>query len=105
MAAQWSGPLPPPAALEQFDAIIPNGADRIMGMVEREQAHRIEHESKVLSAQTSDFARSHWLGALIALCCIAGAIYTATIGAHWSVSVAMVGLPITALVGKLFSRK
>ncbi len=105
MAAQWSGPLPPPAALEHFNQIIPQGADRIMSMVEREQAHRIEHEAKVLNAQTRDFSRSHWLGSVIALCCIAGAIYTAVIGAHWAVSVALVGLPITALVGKLFSRK
>ena len=28
VSAQWQGPLPPPGALEQFDRIIPNGAER-----------------------------------------------------------------------------
>jgi hypothetical protein len=45
------------------------------------------------------------MGAVIALSCVAAATYTAFIGTHWSVSVALVGLPITALAGKLFSRK
>ncbi|WAR43739.1 DUF2335 domain-containing protein [Methylomonas rapida] len=34
----WSGPLPPPAALEQFDTIIENGAERIFKMAEAEQS-------------------------------------------------------------------
>jgi uncharacterized membrane protein len=29
---QWSGPLPPPAVLEKFSQIIPNGAERIVAM-------------------------------------------------------------------------
>ncbi|MFT6590324.1 MAG: putative membrane protein [Rhodoferax sp.] len=105
MSAQWSGPLPPPGALAQFNDIIPDGAERIMAMVEREQAHRIAHETKELDAATRDFSRGHWMGAVIALSCVAAATYTAFIGTHWSVSVALVGLPITALAGKLFSRK
>lgn len=76
-----------------------------MVMVEQEQAHRIAHETKELHAATSDFRRGHWMGAIIALSCVAGATYTAYIGAHWAVSIALVGLPITALAGKLFSRK
>lgn len=33
VSAQWQGPLPPPGALEQFDRIIPNGAERIVGAI------------------------------------------------------------------------
>jgi uncharacterized membrane protein len=40
-AQQWTGPLPPPAALEQFERVIPGGAERILRMAEQEQAHRI----------------------------------------------------------------
>ena len=75
-----------------------------MAMVEQEQEHRIRHETTTLNATANDFRRGHWLGVITALCCIAGAVFTAYIGAHWSVSVALVSLPITALVGKLFSR-
>lgn len=36
----YSGPIPHPAILERFNVIIPNGAERIMAMVEEEQLHR-----------------------------------------------------------------
>jgi len=49
---QWSGPLPPPEALEKFNAVIPNGADRIVKMAEAEQAHRHEYEKSGLVAST-----------------------------------------------------
>lgn len=35
-----SGPLPPPEILRQYDEIVPDGAERIMAMAEKEQAHR-----------------------------------------------------------------
>lgn len=35
-----SGPLPPPETLRQYDEIVPDGAERIMVMAEKEQAHR-----------------------------------------------------------------
>lgn len=54
VSANWSGPLPPPGALQQFNVIIPNGAERIMAMVEQEQAHRIAIESKALRAEVVD---------------------------------------------------
>lgn len=95
---QWQGPLPPPGALAQFDQIIPNGAQRIMAMVEQEQAHRIEHEKIELAASVSDFRRGHWLGAALGIASIAGAVLTAYIGAHPTVSIALVSLPIMAAI-------
>lgn len=50
VSQQWAGPLPPPGALAQFDTIIPNGAERIMAMVEREQQHRIDQEAAIIQA-------------------------------------------------------
>ncbi|MCK9515378.1 MAG: DUF2335 domain-containing protein [Ottowia sp.] len=35
LSAEWQGPLPPPGALQQFDQIIPDGAERIMQMPAR----------------------------------------------------------------------
>lgn len=100
VTANWSGPLPPPAALAQFNEIIPNGAERIMAMVEHEQAHRIAMEQKALRAEVWDTLGGKVLGALMTLAAVAGAVYTAYIGAHWAVSVAIVGVPIMALIGK-----
>ncbi len=42
-----SGPLPHPSILESYNNIIPDGAERIMAMAERQLNHRIETESFV----------------------------------------------------------
>jgi uncharacterized membrane protein len=101
VSQQWSGPLPPPKALADFDLIIPGASERILGMVEAEQQHRISHESTVLRAQISDNKRRNWLGAGIAFVAIAASVFTAYIGTHWAVSVALVGLPIAAIVSSI----
>ena len=44
----YSGPIPHPAILERFNLIIPNGAERIMTMVEEEQRHRQNLEIEVV---------------------------------------------------------
>lgn len=95
---QWSGPLPAPADLEKFNQIIPNGADRIVAMAEKEQEHRIEYEKVGLSATISESRRGQYLGSVVSLIAVIGAIYAAHIGAHWSVSIALVGVPVLGLV-------
>lgn len=102
---QWSGPLPPPAALAQFNDIIPNGAERIMAMVETEQAHRIASESKVLAAHVADHRRGVWIGFILAGLAIGGAIYTAYLHAHPTVSIALVGLPLVLLIQTFLGKK
>jgi uncharacterized membrane protein len=104
-AQQWVGPLPPPAALDQFNQIIPNGAERIMRMVEQEQAHRIEHESNSLKAAIRDTKRGHWLGALISLAALGASLYAAYIGAHPTVSIALVGVPIATTINAILKNK
>ena len=101
----WAGPLPPPGALAQFNDIIPNGAERIMAMVEQEQAHRAKHDMTILDAQVRDTRRGHWLGGVISVAAVAGAVFTAYIGAHPAVSVALVGLPIAAIVQAFVTSK
>lgn len=44
------GPLPDPEALEQYDRIVPNGAERIMQMAENQAAHSHEMERSSLAA-------------------------------------------------------
>ncbi|MBI3938876.1 MAG: DUF2335 domain-containing protein [Betaproteobacteria bacterium] len=95
---QWSGPLPAPADLEKFNQIIPNGAERILAMSEKEQAHRISYESTGLTATIEESRRGQYLGSLISAAAIGGAIYTAAIGAHWAIPVSLVGVPILGIV-------
>ena len=101
VSAEWAGPLPPPSVLQAFDEVVENGAERIVRMAEKEQQHRINCESAELEASVKDFRRGQWLGAALTAACIAGTVYSVYIGVHPSVSIALVGIPIMAIIGKL----
>jgi uncharacterized membrane protein len=51
--AQWVGPLPPPSILAKYKEVIPDGAERILGMAERQAAHRIASEQFVIRSNVS----------------------------------------------------
>lgn len=97
----WSGPLPPPAALEHFDRIIPNGASRILAMAETEQTHRVAMETAALDAEIADQRRGQWLGASVAILCVLAAAFSAYHGAPWQVTVAFLGVPVLGIVKAL----
>src|SRR3989338_3375865 len=47
---EFSGPLPPPEVLRQFDQVVPGAAERIIKMAEQQFAHRTELEKKVIDS-------------------------------------------------------
>lgn len=114
-----TGPIPTPEELLNYQRLIPGSADRIIAMAEREQAHRmniedlqsradIRHRDELVAAQRQNAAgvfRSDMtgqiLGAAVALAATGGAIYTAVIGAPALVSIALVSLPVAAIIKAL----
>lgn len=50
---QFSGPIPHPDVLREYDKIIPGAAERIVAMAEREQEHRHAIETKANNASWS----------------------------------------------------
>ena len=44
VSVAWTSPIPPPSELANYNNVIPNGAERIIALVENEQAHRIAYE-------------------------------------------------------------
>ena len=50
VAAQFSGPIPPPDILAKYNDILPGLADRIMKQAEAKTIHRIELENKVIQS-------------------------------------------------------
>ena len=90
IAAHWSGPLPPPSELEKIDQIIPGGADRLLRMAEKEQAHRIE-----------DAKRGQYLGWSLAAGAVIAAAVVSLCHGPWQVSVALVGIPVLGAVHAL----
>lgn len=113
---QHSGPLPTPAMLQQYNDVIPNGAERIMAMAEREQGHRHELErrdQKLMElSEQHEFQitqRGQLLAFGICLAVLAAAIVLAVAG-HPTVAAVLVGLDLVGLaavfvVGRYFPNR
>ena len=112
IAASWKGPLPDPSSIAKFDAIVQGGAERIFKMAELEQQHRISSEQSVIAAnieaqkeEANAIKRGHYLGASVSAMSVIGCVISIYLGAHWSVSIALVGVPLMGAVKTLITRK
>jgi len=65
--AEFSGPLPPPNVLERYAAIIPNGAERIMAMAEKQATHRHGLEKAVVDGNLRAQARGQVYALIVVL--------------------------------------
>lgn len=111
----FTGPMPPPELLRQYDAVVPGAAERILAMAEKEAQHRQAQESQALNAnvqaqkqqldiaeqQTKATFKSDKIGQLcgfvVSLICIAGAVFLALNGQPW-VAGLLAGLPLAAII-------
>jgi len=98
LMGRWSGPLPPPAALEQFERASPGAADRILTMAEREEEHRQDLERIMVSSEIRSRNRGQFLGFLIAAITLIGGIWLVYEGKDWPGLVAIL-TPLIGLVG------
>lgn len=94
---QWSGPLPAPEQLKQFDAIVEHGAERIMTMAEQEAAHRRNQESVALHADSRGQLLGQLSAIVVAMGGIVAAVWLALAGHDW-VAVTLAGTTITTIV-------
>src|SRR5512133_1016795 len=53
----YSGPIPSPEMLDEYNKIMPNGADRIMSMAEEQSRHRMKLESQTITSQNKQGER------------------------------------------------
>ncbi|HET6878684.1 MAG TPA: DUF2335 domain-containing protein [Pirellulales bacterium] len=63
----YTGPVPPPALLREYDEVVPGAAERILSMAEKQTTHRIELESIVVKGGATRSWVGLWLGFVIAL--------------------------------------
>ena len=96
-AVSFQGPLLPPNMLAEYDRLIPQGADRLMRLLEHQTAHRHEQETRLVMSQTSLSARGQGIGFL--LCLFFGIIawHMATTG-HDAVAGVVFGTTIIGLI-------
>ena len=98
------GPLPTPDDLAQYNQIIPNGAERIMAMAEKEQNHRIsmnnkEHELNTVIVQETSKHKKIGQACAMATVIVFSllALYLFTVGQFFYGTV-MTGLDLVAIV-------
>jgi uncharacterized membrane protein len=112
VSAHWSGPLPPPAELEQIDRIIPGGADRLLRMAETKLEKELDMAEKKLGKEldmaererphrVEDTKRGQYLGWSLAMGAVITAAVVSLCHGAWQVSVALVGIPVLGAVQAL----
>lgn len=103
-AAVFSGPLPHPSALEQYNALIPQGAERIMAMAERQSAHRESLEALALRANIARETRGAYFAFVLAVITISGGIFLIHEGKSTSGLVAVIASLGTLLGVFIYSK-
>ena len=96
--ASFSGPLPPPSLLAKYSDIIPNGAERIMTMAERQSEHREKLEARVVNGNVASQTRGSYFAFILALVAIVGGFYLILKGKDTSGLVAIIG-SLASLLG------
>lgn len=94
----WSGPLPPPAALQAFEEIAPGTAAKIVEEFQAEAAHRRGQErrqSQLVAVETIIGQVSAILFALGGLGVVG---YSAFVGAEWIGSIMGGGMIVGGIV-------
>lgn len=94
----FSGPIPPPAHLEQYERILPGAAERILKMAEEQSAHRRSLETKVIDSGVISSNRGLWFGFIIGLAGFSIVGYSAYLG-YEALAGIIAALDLGSLVG------
>ena len=81
---EFTGPIPPPAIMKQYEETLPGSADRILKMAENQSEHRQLLEKKRLSFSNREVHIGQVLGFFIGAIAIVTGGYTALSGAQIS---------------------
>lgn len=79
-AAVFSGPLPPPEILKQYDEISPGLADRIVSLTENQSRHRQELEKTVIRTRSRNETLGQIFAFILSLGVMGGSIWLISLG-------------------------
>ncbi|MFT5891936.1 MAG: putative membrane protein [Dokdonia sp.] len=105
----FSGPIPPPDVLNDYNQVIPDAAERILQMAEKQSEHRMFLEKTVIPEQVSQSKRGQIFGFIAAIICF---ILTLIFGLKGEIKLAVAIITVTVLglssifvLGKIYSNK
>jgi uncharacterized membrane protein len=78
--AEFAGPLPPPAMLEQYNRVFPGCAERIVRMAEEQAHHRQGLEQSVIQSKIANERRGQWFAFALGMAGVVGAVYLLATG-------------------------
>ena len=81
VSEKFTGPIPPPSIMKQYEEILPGSADRILKMAENQSEHRQSLEKQRLSFSNRAVRRGQIFGLVIGIVAIVTGGYTALNGA------------------------
>jgi len=104
-----SGPLPPSDELAAYNRLIPDGANRVLTMAEKQQDHRISIEKVAINSQHKQGERGQIFALIIACVAIMSAVAVTLLG-HETAGVVLGGSTVVSLVavfvtGRLMQRR
>ena len=98
VSSSFAGPLPPPDILVQYNDAVPDAAERIIAMAERQAAHRMGLEDRVTKADIWRSNAGLVAGLVVALAAMGGAVFLVFAG-HPEAGVIIGGIDLVGLVG------
>ncbi len=96
VTAQFSGPIPPPALLQQYDAVVPGAAQRILAMAEEDARHLQQMERIALTGEQNEARRGQIFGIVATLSALATAVIALILG-HDTAAIAIGSTTIVSL--------
>jgi len=87
--------------LVEYNAAVPNGAERIMTMAEKQQTHRHQMEGRVIRANTTDQRLGLVLGFIVMMSVAGAGVWCVSIGkdtAGLSALITAVGGPVISFI-------
>lgn len=95
---RYSGPLPTPALLKEFDNVVPGCAERIIRMAEEQAKHRQLLERTVIIGDSKRANQGLWVGGTIAFLFLVGAVFLIYNGHDWAGGI-LASVDLVSIVG------
>lgn len=93
----YHGPIPSPEDLRGYEEVLPNAADRIITMAEKNSTHRIEMEKNIIEGNLNLSKRGQLMGFFLAILFVGVAVFL-TIRGHEKIGITLI---TTTLLGVL----
>lgn len=102
---QFSGPIPPPEILQQYDQVISGAAERILAVAEKDAEHQREIEKSAIQFASREVKRGQWCGLAIGISAFITSIVALVLGSEQTASIlggtTVIGLVAVFVTGRI----